>query len=305
MYTNAAMTTKAEITPTTALGLLLVTFCVAQLQVEATEITLLEISKSVIKSLTNCDEKNVTLSVCLKKRSVILLDKYSRAPDPISLMSDSLSLVKSEVSVNSTESNRSMGDSGLTPEKLDEYLPAEESSRQRVLDALLVGSVSKFLQSRSLQVKLPQFLARYISSGLDEGRGKKAEKYYGAFILGAMLVAGTLIPIKMGTLALMSGKALMTSMLALTLAGIVAVKKLSEQPPKPGTTTYEVINVPAGGGSHGHHGRSLPLSTIPPEILESAHLPKVVSPHSDTGPYSAYKSYVYNDSVNMESDYVS
>lgn len=68
---------------------------------------------------------------------------------------------------------------------------------------------------------------------------------------------------------------------------------------------YKVINVPAGGGGHGHHGRSLPLSTIPPEILESAHLPKVVSPHSDTGPYSAYKSYVYNDSVNMESDYVS
>lgn len=76
--------------------------------------------------------------------------------------------------------------------------------------------------------------------------------------MGAMMVAGTLLPIKLGALAMMSGKALMTSMLALMLSAILALKKLASGGGGGGHsgTTYEVINVPSHGG-HGPHGRSL------------------------------------------------
>lgn len=75
--------------------------------------------------------------------------------------------------------------------------------------------------------------------------------------MGAMMVAGTLLPIKLGALAMMSGKALMTSLLALMLSAILALKKLaSGGGGGGGSTTYEVINVPAPSG-HGAHGRSL------------------------------------------------
>jgi len=73
--------------------------------------------------------------------------------------------------------------------------------------------------------------------------------------MGAMMVAGTLLPIKLGALAMMSGKALMTSMLALMLSAILALKKLASGGGGGGGTTYEVINVPSPSG-HGAHGRS-------------------------------------------------
>lgn len=79
----------------------------------------------------------------------------------------------------------------------------------------------------------------------------------GPMLMGAMMVAGTLLPIKLGALAMMSGKAMMTSMLALMLSAIVALKKLaSGGGGSHSGTTYEVINVPSQGG-HAPHGRSL------------------------------------------------
>lgn len=89
-------------------------------------------------------------------------------------------------------------------------------------------------------------------------RGKK-DKYAGPLLMGAMMVAGTLLPIKLGALAMMSGKALMTSMLALMLSAILALKKLASGGGGGGShsgTTYEVINVPTHSG-HGPHARSL------------------------------------------------
>jgi hypothetical protein len=73
-------------------------------------------------------------------------------------------------------------------------------------------------------------------------RGKK-DKYAGPLLMGAMMVAGTLLPIKLGALAMMSGKALMTSMLALMLSAILALKKLASGGGGGGHsgTTYEVI----------------------------------------------------------------
>lgn len=105
--------------------------------------------------------------------------------------------------------------------------------------------------------------------GFVSARGKK-DKYAGPLLMGAMMVAGTLLPIKLGALAMMSGKALMTSMLALMLSAILALKKLASGGGGHSGTTYEVINVPSHGG-HGGHGRSLYAQTLaytPPAVDE-------------------------------------
>jgi len=91
--------------------------------------------------------------------------------------------------------------------------------------------------------------------GSVSARGKK-DKYTGPLLMGAMMVAGTLLPIKLGALAMMSGKALVVSLMALMLSAILALKKLASGGGSHSGTTYEVINVPTQGG-HGSHGRSL------------------------------------------------
>lgn len=110
--------------------------------------------------------------------------------------------------------------------------------------------------------------------GAVSARGKK-DKYAGPLLMGAMMVAGTLLPIKLGALAMMSGKALMTSMLALMLSAILALKKLASGGGSHSGTTYEVINVPSQGG-HGPHGRSLRANAMaygPPPAAETSPTP--------------------------------
>lgn len=70
----------------------------------------------------------------------------------------------------------------------------------------------------------------------------------------------------MGGVAALAGKALLTGMMALTMAGIVALKSLTSKGDK--KTTYEIISKPvyshshsyssghAGGSSGGSHGGS-------------------------------------------------
>lgn len=67
----------------------------------------------------------------------------------------------------------------------------------------------------------------------------------------------------MGGVAALAGKALLTGMMALTLASIVALKALTSKSDK--KTTYEIISKPvyshshsysASGGGHGGHGHS-------------------------------------------------
>jgi len=60
----------------------------------------------------------------------------------------------------------------------------------------------------------------------------------------------------MGAVAALAGKALLTGMMALTLAGIVALKALTSKGEK--KTTYEIISKPVYSHSHsystGHSG---------------------------------------------------
>jgi hypothetical protein len=66
------------------------------------------------------------------------------------------------------------------------------------------------------------------------GRGKKRKNMSGLLAI-PLLIGGTLVPLALGALALLAGKALIVSKLALVLASIIGLKKL------------------VSGNDHGHH----------------------------------------------------
>ncbi|XP_046590319.1 uncharacterized protein LOC124293462 [Neodiprion lecontei] len=76
-----------------------------------------------------------------------------------------------------------------------------------------------------------------------EGRKKKAKlsKYVLPLVVGFLLIKSILLPIALKTLAVLSGKAVILSLMSLILASIVGLKKVAQGS---GSANYEVVNVP-------------------------------------------------------------
>ncbi|RZF48333.1 hypothetical protein LSTR_LSTR010296 [Laodelphax striatellus] len=141
-------------------------------------------------------------------------------------------------------------------------LPDSESPR---LDNYLYKRVNSYLKSLSLNVqildsnilnKLKRFgqgATELFAPETNSVTGRKKNRNWQAFWLAGLLSAGTMLAMGMSTLSAMAGKALMTSLLALVLAGFAALK--GHQDDKK-TTTYEIITRPIY--THGHkHGDAL------------------------------------------------
>lgn len=79
-----------------------------------------------------------------------------------------------------------------------------------------------------------------------------------------LLLAGTFIPLAYGALALLAGKALIVSKLALVLASIIGIKKLVSQSGGHHESSHEVVVAGHGGGSG--WGRS--------DLAYNAHAPQ-------------------------------
>lgn len=81
------------------------------------------------------------------------------------------------------------------------------------LDKALVQTLDKFLRTHTVKVDL------------SEARGKKGKHY--RYIIAAMMTAlGVAGPLGLKALAAIAGKALVISKVALTIAGIIALKKI-------------------------------------------------------------------------------
>lgn len=64
----------------------------------------------------------------------------------------------------------------------------------------------------------------------------------------AMMMKGAMMAMGLGAVAALAGKALLTGMMALTLAAIAALKSLTHKEDK--KTTYEIISKPIYSHSH-------------------------------------------------------
>ncbi|XP_023015835.2 uncharacterized protein [Leptinotarsa decemlineata] len=152
---------------------------------------------------------------CLKLKLITAMDRAARTYTELPLF-EGVSFVKDPKAVTP-------GDAVKTEAELEATLPRALEDKETALDSLIANKVSSFLGSHTLQIKLPNYSESQRS--LEEGRGKKKKGSSGLMFL-PLILGGTLIPLALGALALLAGKALIVSKLALVLAGIIGIKKL-------------------------------------------------------------------------------
>ncbi|XP_066581671.1 uncharacterized protein Osi7 [Prorops nasuta] len=140
---------------------------------------------------------------------------------------------------------------------------AEEGAPRSIestdLDSLLFDRLGRFLRTHSVKVDLKgsDILGAIESAGRSfddssdnavesRGKKKKAQKILGPLIMAIALKAAALLPLALGSIALIAGKALLIGKIALVISAIIGLKKLLGQQKH---VTYEVVAHPHHGGS--------------------------------------------------------
>ncbi|CAH0555722.1 unnamed protein product [Brassicogethes aeneus] len=153
------------------------------------------------------------------------------------------------------------------PDTIEEQnLPSEASARSSKLSNILHEMIEDFFKSRTLKVNLaPQFEGRDIEHSYEDsdcndnendkksrkkggggGKGKGGMMMMGMIGMGCMMAQ-----MMMGKVAFMAGAALIIAKIALILATMGGMKKMSGGG---GSDTHVVWAAPAGGDGHSHGG---------------------------------------------------
>ncbi|KAK5644800.1 hypothetical protein RI129_006100 [Pyrocoelia pectoralis] len=199
------------------------------------------------------------LSPCLKLKLISVMDRALRAYNDVSVM-EGVTFVKDSKAPQETEPK--------TVAEIEAGLP-RELNRDDALNQLIVERLVNFFDTHSLQIKLPS--ASDIKRSLsDEGR-KKKNKMSGLLLL-PMILGGTLIPLALGALALLAGKALIVAKIALVLAGVLGLKKLLSGHSGGSDSGHEVVVAGSGGGGGSTWGRSYDKEQAQ-KIAYSAYVP--------------------------------
>jgi len=109
------------------------------------------------------------------------------------------------------------------------------------------SKIAEFMEKRSLRVSVPMDAIAWLigvttSAPVAREEGRKKDKGTGVLMLGGIMIITTLMSTAFGTLALMTAKGLLTSILALLLSAMAISKKSGGH--GHARTTYEVINNP-------------------------------------------------------------
>ena len=150
---------------------------------------------------------------------------------------------------------------GAEQEGAPRSINAEDS-----VESLILSRVQNFLQSHTIKVELKGAdVVNAVSStgraledvsenifGDDEqgearGKKKKAAKVLGPLLALVALKAAALLPLALGAIALIAGKALLIGKIALVLSAVIGLKKLLSQEKH---VTYEVVAHPHHTSSH-------------------------------------------------------
>lgn len=171
-------------------------------------------------------------TTCLKGKALTFLDRAA-TKDNLALPGG-LALVR-------TARDSGAAKAPVNEAELEASLPRDLNQRDSKLDQMLLDRVLGFVQTHALRFNLAE---------QGEERGIKKKDLLPYLLLGK-LVASSMVAMAFTGLALLAGKALMVSKIALLLSGVVAIKKLfSGGHGGHSGSQVEVFNVP-------NHGRSL------------------------------------------------
>lgn len=143
------------------------------------------------------------------------------------------------------------------------------------LESMVLGRLQNFLQSHTIKVELKgsdiisavsstsraiedassNILSDSTTDDEARGKGKKKAKLIGPLLMAVALKGAALIPLALGAIALIAGKALLIGKIALVLSAIIGLKKLLSQEKH---VTYEVVAHPHHTSSHSQsHGEAV------------------------------------------------
>ena len=190
---------------------------------------------------------------CLKYKMYNFIDKILEKRESISL-TDGVTVVQN---ANSAPLNDNEG----TPREL----PKTDS-----FETLLWNRIQKFFETHSVKVDVQgkEILSAVSSTGraleeffdyetdneiAEESRGKKkkAAKIMGPLMAAAAVKLAALVPLALGAIAVVAGKALLIGKIALVISAIIGLKKLLSSQKH---VTYEVVSHHGGHGSSGGGG---------------------------------------------------
>ncbi|CAK1594298.1 unnamed protein product [Parnassius mnemosyne] len=181
----------------------------------------LKIAYDTYKDCSNNDIAN-----CLKLKLAKALTKVSKSDEIVLL--NGVTISKDKNAVENVEVEEAV------PRSLDE----------NSLDSFILDKIMGFMQTHTIQIKFPS--GSELQGTFEEGRAKR--KKFAPLLAIPLLIGGMMVPLAFGALALLAGKALIVSKLALVLAGIIGLKKLLSS--SSGAEAHEVV-VSAGHGGPG------------------------------------------------------
>ncbi|XP_076240680.1 uncharacterized protein LOC143183126 [Calliopsis andreniformis] len=189
--------------------------------------------KQIYQVYKECSEDDI--SPCLKVRLLSAIDRMYRSAQLN--VADGVTFIRDGSVSSDDEPPKSL-------QEIEASLPRALDDKEDALNTMIFDKVMKFFQSHTLKLKLPN-VEELQRSLVEEGRKKKK---MGGLLAIPLLIGGTLVPLALGALALLAGKALIVSKLALVLASIIGLKKLVSGG---GDHGHEVVQVSGGHGSSG------------------------------------------------------
>ncbi|XP_046752832.1 uncharacterized protein LOC124416044 [Diprion similis] len=184
--------------------------------------------RTAFRVYEECQQQNIGLSPCLKKKAISFLDRVGRINSNIPI-TDNVELIKN-----------AHADSLRYSEQELESLGRAGSSREETLNTILFNKVTSLMNGFDVQISLPKMTSTDLKRSIEEGRGKM-KKMMGMMMMGMGMKMIAMVPLGMMGLFLLAGKAFIIAKIALVLSLIIALKKLLQQ--KQG-----------GGGGDMHHG---------------------------------------------------